>query len=577
MKCQHCEFENREPANYCANCGNKLEKILEVEEESLQDIQNSVVGKEELAKDNEEGVTQEETIIEVKDDGTEDGSDKDEKNSVDKEMELLEDMVDSKDGEAHLNQIDLVVEKPVSVNKKLFTVVGASIVIICLLITVMINYSNRRAFPVNLKNAPVAFTTDNESYIKEYGKKAIKLNSHIDDNNILTKNGKDYFFLSGQRLYHYSKGELYKIDKEVHSYSIADDGTSAIYLSDFDVITGKGELYYYSMGNSENIDDEVNNFALSEDGNMVAYIKEFQFNEGGKLYLHERGGETTRIEKDVKRIVKVLDNGGTFYIDEDNALFYLKGSSRERIAKDVEDCIVTQKGDKLAWIDKEGDLFTKLGDKEEKKVDKNVENIHLRNVKKNKLDLLYWKKDNLYLFMEDAKNDHKIDDSYNFNLAMFEDIYAYEDDGELFICEYKGGKWRESQITTEEDVVSVFISPFGNYISYIDINDKLYYWDGESKIVDEEIGNIGTTIQIVLSPYDDAILYIDEEQILRQSVNGQKGEEVAKDIKYFWTNDYKRIFAINKNNQLLEFTIGKEQKLIEEEIKKFIHINYGSN
>lgn len=117
-----------------------------------------------------------------------------------------------------------------------------------------------------------------------------------------------------------------KIDSDVVSYTVSEDGKLVTYLKGED-----GDLYQHDLTSKEKIATDVSAFEVSDDGNKIGYL-----NDDGDLYLKYANKEKEKLDSNVDRICHINEAFDTvYYIKEGNLYKLVENSEKEKIDSDV--------------------------------------------------------------------------------------------------------------------------------------------------------------------------------------------------------------------------------------------------
>ncbi len=148
----------------------------------------------------------------------------------------------------------------------------------------------------------------------------------------ITKDKKYIFFpdkLTGSGSYYNiyyrrlnSNDEAHKMDSDVISYRINDNGSTVVYLKD-----NNNSLYTYSMSKDdrEKIGSDVADYTVSADCKTVVYI-----DRDGTFYFWEKGKEKEKVDSDVVSVSFTDDYLRTMYYIKDDTL-YKKSMGQEKV------------------------------------------------------------------------------------------------------------------------------------------------------------------------------------------------------------------------------------------------------
>ncbi|WP_105616874.1 zinc ribbon domain-containing protein [Vallitalea okinawensis] len=556
MKCSQCGFENGEQGKFCGKCGasmnqekNEVIEIqIEVEEEQTNSEDDVVIEDDDSIKDqneveNNEPVGNENVVEEENDESTE------------------------------LINVKEETKKSNKVNLKLLLGIGGGILAVLILVfagSKVVTSTGASSKYVDLSNAPFVYAADGDHYIMPIGEEAIEIKGTVDY--VRTKNTKDYYISTQEgKLYHYQLGneDIEKIDKDVLTFRISEDGKTVVYETQDD-----NDLYLYQNNDVELIEKDIWSFEMSANGKYIAYISEYEVSEGGELHLYKVGKEEEELENEASEVAAVFDDGSIYYLDEDYRLYYQKGDDKQRIAKDVYDYAFSTKGDKVAWINDDDELYIKVGDREEK-IDKGVAYIYTAYwaAHSNRLDLIYnkdYEKD--YLLIEEDEKGKKLSEDYmSYDYASFEPMYAIADDEDLSVYHRKGKEWQEEKIENEEDIQYVLVSAYGDYVVFADDDNQLFYWkSGEPRLIDKDFDY--NTGQIWMDKDSHTIIYTDEDKTLKVSKKGKEGTEIIDDVQDFYVRNLKTILVADEDGDLMQVNLKGDTEGVEDDFEGFYYI-----
>lgn len=123
--------------------------------------------------------------------------------------------------------------------------------------------------------------------------------------------------------------EPIKIDSDVTSYAVNEDGTCVVYLKgDWD----EGILYIHDLENKDKIASEVVGFYVSDDFKKVGYLT-----AEGSLYCWYAKKDKEKFSSDVEQVLYVADDLTVAYYMKDDALYRHeeKGNNKVKIASDI--------------------------------------------------------------------------------------------------------------------------------------------------------------------------------------------------------------------------------------------------
>ncbi len=142
----------------------------------------------------------------------------------------------------------------------------------------------------------------------------------IDENVKLCDNVTKYSLLEKEKgivyldddgiLYKHDFKERNKIKSDVENYYISDDAKNLVFLLE------NGGLYSYDLkeGKEEKLDSSVSEIEnISDDLQSIVYTK-----DNGALYVKNAGKEKTKIDSDIDELLLVNDEGGIYYIKEND-------------------------------------------------------------------------------------------------------------------------------------------------------------------------------------------------------------------------------------------------------------------
>ncbi|MBE5963960.1 MAG: zinc ribbon domain-containing protein [Lachnospira sp.] len=145
--------------------------------------------------------------------------------------------------------------------------------------------------------------------LKKPKKEATKLASDVTAFEV-SANGKTVYFTSGGNLYSHNLKDKTKVDEDVTSFWITEDAKQVLYKV-FEASEDGGESYlYYKKGKKEakKLASGISDVSFSEDFKYITYLKE------DALYTIKK----------FKDPVKVASEVGSYYLCEDNSIFFVK-------------------------------------------------------------------------------------------------------------------------------------------------------------------------------------------------------------------------------------------------------------
>lgn len=169
---------------------------------------------------------------------------------------------------------------------------------------------------------------------------AIENNDMVNVGNVLgrythlTKDGKKLFFVdkinqTSLSLYYRNldnkKESAIKIDSDVLSYSVSEDGNLVTYIKGFG---GENTLYQHNLVTKEKIASEVTTFVVSNDGEKIGYL-----DKNGGMYLKYSGKDKEKLDRDVTNVLHINDDFDTVYYLKEHDL-YKKTEGEEKVKID---------------------------------------------------------------------------------------------------------------------------------------------------------------------------------------------------------------------------------------------------
>ncbi len=189
----------------------------------------------------------------------------------------------------------------------------------------------------NADLSQILFNTDGKWYVSVKGGEKVKVDGisssisylyvlspdyasgkmdKLQDNYYVGYNGENYTIYLINK-----KWSAEKLASNVDDYAMSEDGETIYYSKDNKV---------YILGNDESIEKEVSSFAMMPDGSGMYFI-----NEDDTLYYKKGTSEKQRISDDVETM-SVTHDGYVIYRNEDKEMYASnKGKSPERLAEDV--------------------------------------------------------------------------------------------------------------------------------------------------------------------------------------------------------------------------------------------------
>ncbi len=160
----------------------------------------------------------------------------------------------------------------------------------------------------------------------------------------VTEDGNTIFFVDrisddGFGLYYRkvnkSKSDPVKLDNDVISYAVSENGKIVTYL------TREGTLYRHNLEEKDKIASDVDSFYVSDNGKKVMFIT-----EEGDLYFQTKGKDKEKMVSEISTFFHVNEDFDTAYYIKDDALYRQKvGKDREKMVSELDRVIrVTEEG-----------------------------------------------------------------------------------------------------------------------------------------------------------------------------------------------------------------------------------------
>lgn len=161
----------------------------------------------------------------------------------------------------------------------------------------------------------------------------------------LSKDGKNIFFVDkineeddGATIFYRPVGkdkkEPIKLDSDVYSYSLSENGKLMTYLK----YDGDSKiLYQHNLKDKEKIASEVSSFKASDDGKTVFFTTDYESeNYVRDLYVKKAGKDKEKVESEIQSLVRISDDFKTVYFVKDDTLYKkVVGKDKVKIASDV--------------------------------------------------------------------------------------------------------------------------------------------------------------------------------------------------------------------------------------------------
>lgn len=412
-------------------------------------------------------------------------------------------------------------------------IVAATIILLTVFCDGVNNYG------LYIKNGEMYYTDISDDPIRitdELYEGSIENNDMINIGNVLgrythlTKDGEKLFFVdninqTSLSLYYRNldnpKESAIKIDSDVLSYSVSEDGKLVTYIKGFG---GENSLYQHNLITKEKIAENVSVFVVSNDGEKIGYVN----NEGG-MYLKYSGKDREKLDRDVTRILYINEDFDTvYYLKEDVLYKKCEGEEKVKIDSKVSDVIRIYDSGEIYYVkDKTKEvLMTDYIDDDMKEAD---ESFTFDSLPK-------------YPFYDDYEN-------YNDYLnALDEYNYAYD-------------RWYEKQ---ERDDLRNELE--GRKVT-VDVKE-LYYYNGEDKKILTDLYNsyTGTAEESPLIIFSSYTLNNSSKLLLSEIEYASEVENLVKES--FNTSNGERKIAIKdkvskfEQDNAVSFEISKDGKTI---------------
>lgn len=257
-------------------------------------------------------------------------------------------------------------KRPFKISKKLIAIGSACIALVlvaAIVLSTLFSGGGSNNFALYLKDGEVYFTNISKIEPWQVTTRLIDDDS-IDNDDLadsaytlgyythLSNDGKILFYVdkitedsAGASLfYRYvnkPKQEPVKIDSDVASYSVSENGKLVTYLKG-----EEGILYQHNLTDKEKIDSEVSAFEVSDDGKKIGYL-----NKEGGMYLKYAGKDKEKLDSEVSRISYINEDFNTvYYIKEDSLYKKVEGKDKEKIASDISSVIKVYESGEIYYL-----------------------------------------------------------------------------------------------------------------------------------------------------------------------------------------------------------------------------------
>ena len=358
-------------------------------------------------------------------------------------------------------------------------------------------------YKVSLNNETIVYLTEDETlYIKENDKDKAKIANNVLSYEIDNTGKYVYYINNENNLYIYSNGDSEKIASDIGYFKVSSDGERVIFLNSED------NLYIKDV-NSEDKEKifsgavEMPSLKIYEDG-TITFLSDFDYEDyKGELYVYD-GIDKNHVPSDVIQYIKKDD---TFYfINEDSALYEksLDDEKSNKLLSDVEYIESTNKG--IVYVNKDGNIYSKDGNKEPIKIGKNIMSKDLFNIV-NGEEVIYLTENNDLFIGENKIAQEVINYVCNLETIAYvtkdKKVHSYNLKDKTDVVEIENAKDYSYVYLENQLVFSNFLEPYelagfwnvtpeigeSNYVVEFSGSNKMleYYPTGEKNIVKYDI------------------------------------------------------------------------------------------
>lgn len=374
--------------------------------------------------------------------------------------------------------------------------------------------------------------------------------------------------------------EKIKIDDEVYSFLLSNNGSSIMYITDFD--GGIGTLWIYDINKDESTlvsRDAYYNFAISPDGKTFIYTVKSVNSRGEKneTYICRNGKKPERLEN-IGSIVAVSNNGEYIYhIDFSNDSFWVRNNESEvnltpnkgQVDTSLSRILFNRDYSEVLYSYNEKTYISRDGENREKLFDSWFEFSLIPNdvgyygdyyvmtlgVKSFKNTLLYTEEGIKYIDKDyravDLVEEYYLDEA---SLYISQDgktvMYIDENDDLYGIENIDIEDNKPKSILKGYDIYKYVVSKDKSKIYFINYDDELWYFDRKDrpKLLAEDVDSK----YLCLSPDGNTVFFVlyDEESTLCSSTNGGKIQNVdgAIDIDFVFSTPIDVVYSIDEDD-----------------------------
>ena len=244
---------------------------------------------------------------------------------------------------------NLLSKLPFKLSKKLLMIGAgalAAVVLVIVILAIALSGGKKNNYILYLKDKEIFFTQVSkmkpwqvtENLVDVEGVENAQLSYFAQNVGVyiqLSKDGKNIFYIdkisdNSMTLYYRSatnaKKEPVKIDSDVETYRISENGKTLVYLKGED-----GDLYKHDLKDREKIATDVSTFLMSKDAKTIIWK-----NDDGDLYMQKGNKDKEKLDSEIDYIELVSEDFKTiWYVKEGSFYEMVLGKDKEKLASDV--------------------------------------------------------------------------------------------------------------------------------------------------------------------------------------------------------------------------------------------------
>ena len=380
---------------------------------------------------------------------------------------------------------------------------------------------------------PVVYKKNGGDLVLLHKKNQLELSKEDSTNDILYANNTDRYvlYIKNSSLYLYDakkKENITKIISNVRYYYFSSDDKHVVSVDE------EGSLYSYNHKKNEKLVSGIDTVKAVTD-KLVVYVKDGSLYTKGlnakkddkkkidknfgkelsvidnyliyidgnkKLKLYNtKNGQSDVVDNDVSAYYSEKDTKNFYYLTLDNILYYYDGNKSIKLETDVYDVSsVDVKNSEVVYSKKEDKytLYYKKKSSDSVVIEKDLKNIIDYTYIYDNKAIYYVNKDNDLIFVR--INGSKVGKGIKVTSDVEPMTFKRYNNGYIFISDmtkkglgtlYMTNQYKAKKIDSDVYSSNIKISSKGNRIYYLkeyeNYSGKLYYYNGKSKLIDEDV------------------------------------------------------------------------------------------